>query len=156
MVKLLWYAYAKAENDDEFEVLCLKRIRTEPHFYFIYIFSLHWDMSLIHRSTTSWWEHSSYRLLISICRKHEFRWQWSRINALIDFGKQTLEQSSTRLLLSFEVQVHMRYCTKSTVLYRTVFLFTLIHMFQRIMEIEWIMISLWQYGLVRPLYGTIP
>jgi hypothetical protein len=37
-----------------------------------------------------------------------------------------------------------------------IFLFTLIHMFQRIMGIEWIMISLWQYGLVRPLYGTVP
>ena len=35
---LLWYAYAKAENDDEFEALCLKRIKTEPHFYFIYMF----------------------------------------------------------------------------------------------------------------------
>ena len=34
--------------------------------------------------------------------------------------------------------------------YRTVpytILFTLIHMFQRIMGIEWIMISVWQYGL---------
>ena len=33
-----WYAYAQAENDDESEVLCLKRIKTEPRFYFIYIF----------------------------------------------------------------------------------------------------------------------
>ena len=55
---------------------------------------------------------------------------------------------------AFEVQI--RYSTESTVLYRTIFLFTLIHRLQRIMWIEWIMVGLWQYGLVRSLYGTVP
>jgi hypothetical protein len=70
MALLLWYAYAKAENDDEIEVLCLKRIQTVLHFYFIYIFSLHWDMPFIHRSTTNWCEYSSNWLLVSLCPKH--------------------------------------------------------------------------------------
>ena len=56
-----------------------------------------------------------------------------------------------------------KYCTGAdTILYSkygTVpynFLFTLIHMLQRTMGIQWIVISLWQYGLVRTLYGTVP
>ena len=46
MTLLLWYAYAKAVNDDETEVLCLKRIKTEPRFilftFFPYIEICHW------------------------------------------------------------------------------------------------------------------
>ena len=82
-------------------MLCLKRIQTDLHFYVIYIFSLHWDMPWIHRSTTNWCDHSSNWLLISICRKHSFLWQWSRINALIDFGKLTLETIEYSIATSF-------------------------------------------------------
>ena len=32
------YVYDKAENNDEIEVLCLKGMKDEPQFYFIYIF----------------------------------------------------------------------------------------------------------------------
>ena len=53
------------------------------------------------------------------------------------------------------MHVQVQYCSEK---YGTVpysFLNTLIQIFQRIIGIEWIMISWWQYDLVRSLYGTV-
>ena len=73
-------------------------------------------------------------LLIYICRKQYFLCQFSRINALIDIEKLTLEQLSTRLLLPFEVHVHVPYCSEKygSVPHRTAFCTLLIQIFQRI------------------------
>ena len=119
----------------------LETRKTEPHFYLVYIFSLHWDMPLIHRSTKNWCEHWSNWLLMSKAIISVKVITSKCVHRLWEADIGTVEYSIATTFRSTGIDTI--YCTENTVMYRAIFLFTLIHMFQRIMGIEWIMISLW-------------
>ena len=122
-----------------------------------FTFSLNWDLPWIHRSTNEpMW--ALFELTID--------WYMSKVmfsvtmvtNKCIDRLLENWHWNYWVLDCYYLSKYMYRFGTVLKVPYRVSynFQYTLIHLFQRIVGISWIMFSWWQYDLVRSLYGTVP